>query len=176
MCMGGLALGSAWLFHSQAITPLKLREDEFVRRRAELREHLDSGREKLIAIKESEQKVGEARAALNRLVGGKKADSSMVSFPEEMKEQFSRFGLPSAIIRLITAEEEPDLPGYRKVYWSVGLPIPKTDRNVEGLLQAVADLEERDRYLKVTDFALQPDVVDPSLRTASVSIVILDQK
>ena len=30
--------------------------------------------------------------------------------------------------------------------------------------------------MKVTDFALQPDVADPSSRTASVTIVVLDRK
>ena len=76
----------------------------------------------------------------------------MVSFPEEIKQHFSGFGISSAVVRLVDGQEEPKLPGYRKVYWSVALPIPETDRNVEGLLLAVAQLEQEDRYINVTDF------------------------
>ena len=64
----------------------------------------------------------------------------MVSFPEEVRQHFASYGLHSAVVRLVTAEGEPKLPGYRKVYWSVALPIPNTDRNVEGLMLAVAQL------------------------------------
>ena len=174
--IGGAALAAAWFVHRHAIVPLKVREVELVHRRAELQEQLGSARKTIGAAKDSDQTVAEARAALSHLVAGKAQVPAMVSFPGEIEQHFSRFGFPSAIVRLATVQPETDLPGFQRVYWSVGLPIPRTDRNVDGLLLAVAGLEQQERFIKVIDFALQPDAVDPSLRTASVSNVVLDQK
>ena len=172
----GTALASAWLFQSQVLAPLKLRDEAFTRKRTELQENLTSAHDQLVAIKESEVKVGEARATLNRLLGEHREASTLVSFPNEMVEYFSRFGFSSALVRMVTAREERELPGYQRLYWSIGLAIPKTDRNAEGLLLAVAEIEQQARYIKVIDFALQADAEDPSLRTASINVMVLSEK
>jgi len=173
--MAGVALGSACLLYSYSIVPLRLQENEFVHRQSELRKNLDSARAQLVAIKDSDQQAADARAVLNRMTG-EKAGDEMVSFPEEVRQYFSQFGLPSAAVRFVTAQDEPGLPGYRKIYWAVGLPIPKTDRNAEGLLLATAGFAQQERYIKVIDFSVQPDVFDPSLRTASINLVTLSKK
>jgi hypothetical protein len=173
--MAGMALGSAWFFYSHTMVPLKLRENELVGRQSELRQNLAAAHQQLAAIKDSDQKVADARAVLNRMIGEKTGDA-MVSFPQEVQQYFSKFGLPSATVRFVTAQDEAGLPGYRKIYWAVGLPIPNTDRNAEGLLLATAGFEQQDRYVKVIDFVLQPDVFDPSLRSASINLVTLSKK
>ena len=173
---GAAVLGIAWLVYSQTIIPLRRREGDFLRRRQEVRDQLDSARRTLREIKDAEQESAQARAALNRLVGEDGRGSLMVTFPESVKQQFARAGLPLRVIRLNTVQEEPRLGGYQRVYWSVGVPIPEADRNVSVLLHEVVKLEEPDRFIKVVDFALQPDVDDPHLRTAAINIMALVRK
>ena len=172
----GSALVSGWMFQSRAITPLNLRDEALVRKRTELQDNLQSTHEKLLAIKEFDGKIGEARGVLNRLAGDQGETSMIVAFPKEMVEHFTRFGFSSASVRLVKASQERDLPGYQRLYWSIGIRIPSTERHVEGLLLATAELQQNDRYVKVVDFTLQPDVKDSSLRTASVDLVVLSKK
>lgn len=170
---GGAALGSLWLFSHYAITPRSLHEEDSVRRAGELRQQLDSARGKLRAIKNSEQELGDARSALKKLFGASALTSAMVTFPESVRQHFARFGIPLRVMRLNTIQEMPDVPGYQRVYWSVGLPVAETDQNATGLLIAVAELEEQNCFIKVVDFALQPDVEDPLARTVGINLVTL---
>jgi hypothetical protein len=174
-CMAGAVLGSAWLFYRSAIAPLQVQEDELVRKQKELRAELDSTHEILTSLKDSDEKVAEARTVLNRMLGDK-SRNSMVSFPNDMKDYFSRFALSAPTVRFVTAQDEPGLPGYNKLYWAIGVPVPDTDRNLEGLLRATAALEKEDRFLKMTDFALVPDATDPNVRVASINLVVLGKK
>ena len=173
---GAVLVGSLWFFHSKAITPLRLLEKDSRKSLAELREHLDSARKSIGEIKDSEREAGKALSELNGLLGPRTEDSVMVSFPESLKEHFLRFGIQVSVVRLNATRDEPDLSGYQRVYWSVGLPVAEADRNATGLLLAVAELEKQDRFIKVVDFALQRDAEDPRLRTASINLLALVRK
>lgn len=171
--IGGLALGSAWLFSEYAITPLRLHEKDSVRRVEELRQQLDSAHAALRGIGNPKQELEDEGSALNRLLGESALKSTMVSFPENVRQHFARFGVPLRAMRLNTTQEMPDLPGYQRVYWSVGLSVAEADRTLTGLLISVAELEEQNRFIKVLDFALQPDVEEPGSRTVGINLVTL---
>ena len=171
--IGGAALGSAGLFFHYAIAPLRLHKKDSVRRVEELRQQLDSAQATLRVSKDPEQELEGERTALNRLFGESALNSAMVSFPESVRQHFARFGIPLRVMRLNTIQEMPDLPGYQRVYWSVALPVAETDRKITGLLIAVAELEKQNRFTKVIDFALLPDVEEPRARTVGINLVTL---
>ena len=174
--VGGALLGFACLVYRQTIIPCRLRERDLLRQRLEVQEQLKAAHRTLREVKDTEQESAQARAALNRLLGEDGRGSPMVSLPESIRQQFARAGLPLRVIRLNTIQEEPHLRGYQRVYWSVGLPIPEVDRIVTALLSEVVKLEQADRFIKVVDFALQPDAEDPRLRTAAINIMALVRK
>ena len=93
-----------------------------------------------------------------------------------VKEHFKHFGIAVDIVRLNTLRLEDGLPGFKRAYWGVSMPMGNDGNNVTGLLLAVAELEEQNRYLKVLDFAIQPDVENPLLRTAAINIEALVQE
>jgi hypothetical protein len=168
--------GIAWWIYTHTIVPLQHRQEAFLHQRAELQESLDSTRSKLGAIKDNEQKISFARGALKGIVGPKGDESPLITLPQDLVDHFSRFGLPSATVRLVSAQPVPNLPEYQRLYWSIGIPISRTDKNVGGLLLAVAGLEQEDHIIKVLDFSLVPDPDDQSLRIAQVSLVVFCQK
>ena len=69
--MCGAAFVSVWLFYNCGIAPIKMREDEFVRKRAELQDHLASASKVIRAFKDSDYEAARARAVLVRLLGEK---------------------------------------------------------------------------------------------------------
>lgn len=166
----------AWWTYTHTIVPLQHREESFLRQRAELQESLDSTRGKLSAIKDNEQKISFVRGALKGIVGPKVGDSPLVTLPQDLVDHFSRFGLHSASVRLASVQSVPNLPDYQRLYWSIGIPIAQNDKNVGGLLLAVAGLEQEDHIIKVLDFSLVPDPENRTLRVAQVSIVVFCHK
>ena len=172
----GAMVLSAWLYYSQSLAPLSRQAEESARKLGKLREQLDSANKALRCIKDAEQEAGEARASLNRQLSERSHDSVMVAFPQSITKHFAGFGLPPSVIRLNTIQPEPQLAGYQRAYWSVGLPISKQDANLTGLLLAVAEFDRQVRFGKVVDFTLQPDPEDPHGHIASVNIVALIRK
>ena len=182
ICVSSLALRrtvpaaitlSAWLFFSHSIAPLRSQAKESTRKIGELQEQLDSVSKTLRRIKDAEQQTGEARASLNRRLSEFPHESAMSAIPKDIRKHFSGFGLPPSVIRLNTAQPEPNLPGWQRAYWSVGLPIAKTDSNLTALLLAVAELDRREPFVNVVDFAVQPYPENPGRRVASLNIMAL---
>ncbi len=168
-----VALGAAWTFYSHWLAPLALRARELDREASELREHIDSARDVFCKLRASEQEIGVVRTSLGKLIGSASRGSVMVSLPKRLHDHFATAGIAVQVIRLNTTEDLQGVPGYRRVFWSVALPLAETDRNASGMLGAVADFEARNRFIKVLDFSLRPDVEDPERRTASFNIAAL---
>jgi hypothetical protein len=167
---------SAWWFHSYAIAPLEARAKESSARIEELRDEISTSSKVLHDVKEAAQLAGEVRAELNRQTGDRREEAAMMTFPDAIKEHFSGFGLPPSVVRLNTVQREAHLTGYERAYWSIGLPVSSTDKNLTGLLLAVAAFDRRDTLTKVVDFVLQPNPENPGERIASVNIVALIRK
>jgi hypothetical protein len=93
-----------------------------------------------------------------------------------LKEHFARFGLSVSVILMTTVREELDLPGYGCGYWSVGVPVAGGNHKAAGALLAVADFEQQHPFVKVMDFAIQPDPTDPAQRIAVLNLSALYRK
>lgn len=169
----GAAVWVAWGLYSEKIAPLATRENEAARSVAELRERIQGARNSIKEIHKLEQEATEARTELERKPSDIPAGQAIVWFPPRLKGHFDRFGIAVGVTRLISVREEARLPGYKRSYWSIGVPFLKGDRTANSLLLAVADLERQDRFVKVVDFALQPDLENPGNFTAAVSVSAL---
>ena len=131
--MAGAVMGVGWLLYDHWIAPLSLRKQAFLNQRVELQQEIEATRKKLGAIKDSEQKLGSARAQLNALIGDETVETTMTSFPRNLADHFTRFGLPAPTIRFAKAQPEPDLSGYQRLFWVVGISLPASDKGARGL-------------------------------------------
>jgi hypothetical protein len=75
-----------------------------------------------------------------------------------------------------SVQEEAGLPGCNRGSWSAALPLLESDQKVTGALLAVAELEQRYPFVKVVDFAVQPDLEDPARRVAALKLIALFRK
>lgn len=176
LAAGGLAVVASWTFYAQSIAPLRQREKEARHSIAALKGQLADAREPIGAVRELEARVSRERGELNSLLKDLPAGSAMIWLPELVKGHFGSFGIAVEVVRLNTAVEEPGLPGYQRVYWSVALPIGEAARNVTGLLRAVAELEQQNSFVKVLDFSVQPNPENPGLRMGALNVAALVRK
>ncbi len=164
-----------WAWYAEGVRPL--REDEVTTRIriAELGGKIESAGKAIEKMRAHDGQAAEARAELDRWNQECPAGSAMTWFPELVKSHFTRFGMVVAIVRLNTTLDEPDLPGYSRAYWSVGLPISEANKGLASLL-AAAELEQHHRFVRLLDFAIQPDPHDLSRRIAVLNLSALIRK
>ena len=176
MAIGALVLAGGRVFQLQSIVPFRVQETAARRGVAELQGRIADARNAILQFRALEKDADRKRGELERLQGEPPASVVMVSFPERLKEHFSHFGLRVGVVRMNANLDEAGLPGYKRIYWSMALPIEKADRNITGLLLAIAELEQKDPGIKVIDFALQRDAEDARMRVANVNVSILVPK
>ena len=116
------------------------------------------------------------RAQIDRLEEEIPGPSVRVSLPEQVKQHFARFGLRVSVVRMNSVREDYDLPGYDRGYWSVSLPIAEARDKAAASLLAVAEFEQQHPFVRILDFAIQPDPEDPAGRVGSLSLATLIRK
>ena len=171
-CALGLALLSA-VVQAPSILSLRQRNDDLRRRLPNLRQAIDSAERTLKQVRELEQQTAQARADIQQLFGEHHGESALVWFPNHLREHLDHFGIHEAMIRLNTVRNDETLTGYRRAYWGVGMPVENGTKDLTQLLYAAAELEEKDRFVKVLDFAVRPDAEDPQRRTVAINLMAL---
>jgi hypothetical protein len=166
----GLALAVAWEYHGEFIAPLRQREAETQREIADLSERLADARTTMAGIQAQEKDADRVRSELERLREELPKGAAMVALPEMVKGHFAKSGINVPLIRLNTTQDCPDLPGYAHGYWSVALPIGDAGPKVTAMLLAVAELEQRDPFLRVLEFAIRTDPENPGGRMGSLNL------
>ena len=142
-------------------------------KRTELAEFLRKTRASIPQLREtgaeSEQAFGELRA----LYAEHPESAPTVWFPERIKECLDPFGRAESVVRLNTVTDEDRLPGYRRAYWSIGIPVASGPFATTKLLTMIAAIEEQNRYVRLVDFALRADVEDPNQQTALLNVAAI---
>lgn len=168
-----VALAAGWGFYGLSIAPLAQQEAETRRIVSDLRERIESARKTINQVRAVEQNGGRIQAELERLQGNLPANSAIVSAPALVREHFARFGIAVSVVRLNTTQDEPAIPGHQRGFWSVALPLDAAGRNIVPLLLAVADLDQEKSGVRVLDFAIRQDPVNPGGRVGLLSFAAL---
>jgi hypothetical protein len=172
----GLALAASREFYGRSIAPLRQEETETLREIADLRERVESARKTIAEIREQEKDADRIRNELERIENDLPAGSAMVSVPALVSEHFARFGISVPLVRLNRTQDEPSIPGYGRGFWSVALPIDEAGRNIPILLVSVADLDQRNSFVRVLDFSIRPDPETPGGRIGTLNLTAVIRK
>lgn len=176
LALAFLALVAGWWFYRSAIAPQRERESEMRRSVAALKAQIASGRRVIGEIQELETRLTRERRELASERGDLPAGSAMIWLPELVKEHFGRLGITVWLVRLNTTQEQANIPGYDRAFWSVALPVKEKGREVAKLLRAVADLERQNFFIRVLDFVIRPDPENPDGPVASMNLTALVRK
>lgn len=176
LLVGSIALGVAWWSYSQSIDPFLEREKEARDAIASLKERVGRARTAIQDVRALESDAQTVRRQIEELGRSLPEGAATTWMPELLKQHFSAFGLNTSIVRMNVIRAEPDLPGFCRGYWSVGLPLGEASRSEAGSLLAVAELEQQYPFAKVLDFAVRPDPENPQGRIVLLNVAALVRK
>lgn len=171
-CAVGLATAGL-LAYDGWILPSRQRNQELAQRVVAMTRDLQQARVTLQQVRDLENEASEARGALDRRVDRFSGDSAQVWLPALVKEHFKRFGIEIEVIRFNAVREAEGMPGYRRAYWGIGVPVPGGTTGISGLLYAVAELEQQNQILKVIDFEVRPNVENDLLLEGVMNVAAL---
>lgn len=168
--------GVTWWACGRLIAPSLEREKDVQGAIADLREKLAGARNTIHEARILETEAAAVRWQIDRLEQEIPAGSAMIWLPEMVKKHFAGFGLNVGIVRMNTVRDEPDLPGYQRGYWSVGVPIEEANHHAAGALLAVAEFEQQHPFVRVLEFAIRRDPENPAGRIAVLNVAALIRK
>ena len=171
-----LAAGVAWWACSPLITPYRELEKADRETIAGLRGQLNDAHSLIDNARTLESKTEALRSQMDRLDREIPGPSEQGLLPEQVKKHFARFGLSVSLVRMNRVEEEFDLSGYDRGYWSVSLPIANAQAKVAESLLAAAEFEQQHPFVKMRDFVIQPDPDNPQGRIALLNLEALIRK
>jgi hypothetical protein len=170
------AAGLAWWTSVLSVAPWVERERRARAESAALKTRLEEAHAAIQKVRDLESDAQAVRRQIDQLAQEIPPGSATVWLPELVKEHFPKFGMNDVIVRMNTIRDVPELPGFHRGYWSVGVPLAETPRSAEGALLAVAEIEQQHPLVKVLDFAIRPDPEHPQGRVALLNVSALIRK
>lgn len=171
-----LVAGLAWWVCGLFIEPHLTREKEDQEAITNLHGQIETAAAAIREIRTLEIKSEALRSEIEQLENDLPGQRALLLFPEQMEKTFTRFGVSISAARLNKVGEEASLPGYSRGSWSVTLPLAESAHQIDSALLAVAELERNHPFVKVVDFAIQPDPEVPARHVAAVSLLTLFRK
>ena len=169
-------LAATLVIHASAIPSLREQETKALRNVSALNERIGGAQKTISEILAQEKAAGPVRNELKRLHKAFPEGSATVWLPALTKEHFERFGIATLRIHLNGTEDKPGIPGYERGYWSVILPIDEAGPKPANLFIAVAEIEQRNPFVRVLDFAISPDPKNSGGRVVSLNLSALVPK
>lgn len=168
-----LTAGLAWWMSNELLEPGRRQADELRRNVRGLQEKIARSRAAVQSVRDLEVAAATARMQMEELERRLPRGPVTIWLPELLKKHFARFGVEGTTVRMNTMRAVPDLSGYSRGYWSLGVPIREGNHSDLGTFLAAAELEKQHPYVKVVDFAIRPEPEDPKRRIALLNVSVL---
>jgi hypothetical protein len=162
--------------YRKSVAPLRKRQAEALRDVARLGKRIADAQKSIAGIRTRETEVDRIRDGIDKAQAGLPPGSAGDAFPAWVKEHFAHCGITVPAVRLDSVQDEPGVSGYERGLWSVDLPIDEAGRNIASLLGAVADLDQRDSFVRVLEFEIRPDPEKPGARLGSLNLATVLRK
>ncbi len=172
----GLALAAGRELYVRTTAPLRQQEAKILRDVAALSRRIDAARKTIAEVQAQEKDVEAIRSKAERLQADCPPGSPVVWVPSLLRDHFARSGAAVLLTRLNAIQDEPNLPGHARGFWSAALPIDEAGHDIAALLEEVADLERQNPCVRVLDFAVRPDPENPGHRVALLNLTALSRK
>lgn len=171
-----VVLAAIWMLHARVLPSLIERESEALQAVSALNERIGRAQQTIAEIQARERDTVLVRSELQRLQKAFPAGAATAWLPTLAKEHFARFVIAARRIHLNGTQDEPGIPGYERGFWSVTLPVDEAGPIPVNLFLAVAEIEQRNPYVRVLDFAIRPDPEMPGQRLMSLNLTALVPK
>jgi len=170
-----LALVGVWLIYRLFVAPLREREWQIRTATTDLGNRILAARKLKNEIQELEDKAAKANAEIRRSEAGLPTNPQIVWVPQRVRLHFGRFGFSQFATSVQSTEDEPALPGYQRLNWSVVVPLENVTKQIGNLLLAVAELEDAERTIRIRDIAIPRGVDESNQNMATVTFSTLER-
>jgi hypothetical protein len=168
--LGGIGL---WAVYHYAIAARYELHGQIAAQCATMRESIEKGQAEVELALTLEKEAAEARRELHRMGLDTPAEEAMVGVPTRVQAHFRRFGFAEPSVRMNSAIKDRKFPRYERIVWGVGLPMQHDSKDISRLLLAVAELQDAERNVHVSDVSIHEDGVHPGRQIATVTLSLL---
>ncbi|MDP9291583.1 MAG: hypothetical protein M3O82_04360 [Verrucomicrobiota bacterium] len=167
MIFGGMAFVLLiYCYLTMILGPLAAREKATMKSIGELTPQLADAHAQIEKTKKFESSAPAAQEKLDQIKALIPKSEPVAWFPPRMADFFKRQGIEKVATRLNNESPEKDMPGFKKLYWSIDLPkvefIP--------LAIAVAGLENEEPLLQVTNLNVEAVKEDARFQHAMITV------
>lgn len=173
--LAALLLGVGWSYE-RSLASFQQRETDARAEVARLAERIATTRSTIQEARSLENEAQEARKQIARLGDDLPAGPAAKWMPALLAQHLTARGMKTCVIQMGTIREEPDLPGFLRSSWSVGLPLAEGSGNTAGPLFAMAGFKQHHPFVRVLDFAIRTDPENPRQRIAHFNLAVLMRK
>lgn len=170
--LASLLLGVGWSYE-RSLGSFRRRETNARAEVARLAARVATTRSTIQRARALENEAQEVRRQIARL--GQDLPEGPVAkwMPALLTQHLTASGMKTCVIQMGTVRDEPDLPGFLRGTWSVGLPLVEGSNTTAGSLLAMAKFKQRHPFVRVLDFAIRPDPENPRQRIALFNLAVL---
>jgi ABC-type Fe3+-siderophore transport system permease subunit len=167
-----LALGLLMLiamiysYFALLLGPLKLQQANTQKAIQALGPQIDTANAQIRKAQTVEQNAPAARATLDQINSMIPDGSPVAWFPPQIAEFFKTRGVEKAATRMNNEFPEKDLPGFRRIAWSIDLPRV----GFIAFASALAELENEEPLLEVTAIQLDTSREDVESQRALLTV------
>lgn len=167
LCLGGLALvGGLYAYFAYLIEPMGTKITQNTAAMNQLGPEIEAARKLIAETNALEAKAPEASAAFEEIRSLIPPGAPVAWFPPRIVEFLRRQGVDAVGVRLDNETPTPELPGFRRLQWTIDLPkvefIP--------LAIAISGLENEEPLLSIRTVRIDASATD--IQHPSASLVI----
>ena len=157
-----LLVGLLYCYFSMLLGPLSQREARVRQEIKALTPQIETAKKQIALTKTLEAQEPANNEVLDQIRGLIPEGAPVAWFPPRLADFFKRQGIEKCTARLTNELPLKDVPGFRKLVWSIDLPkvgfIP--------LAIALSGLENEDPLLEITNLQVESNSADPEYQHA----------
>ncbi|MHA3770345.1 hypothetical protein ACXR0O_02275 [Verrucomicrobiota bacterium sgz303538] len=153
-------------YFEMLLGPLKKKRLGTQQRTAELTKQITEARTQIRRSQEIEASVPPSELVVKQVKAMIPEGAPVAWFPPQVAEHFKRQGEDKAATRLVSEQPEKDLPGFRRMAWTIDLP------KVEFLpfAQTLADFENTEPLVEIASIQIEANREDAEFQRAFLNI------
>jgi hypothetical protein len=168
--LGGIMLAALlYVYFSMLLGPLADQEKKAGAAIKDLEPKIAAAKAQVAKTHTLETKAPAARTTLDNISALIPDGAPVAWFPPRIQDFFKRQGIEKSSVRLNNEFAERELPGFRKLFWSIELPKIE----VIPLGVAIAALENEEPLLEITNVQIEANKDTPQFPRATLTVATI---
>src|SRR5438067_1457951 len=164
-----LLAGLIYCYFAMLLGPLSTGQVKAQKTIATLEPQIAEAKKQVQKTEAVKKQAPAANAVMEQLKAGIPEGAPVAWFPPRMSDFFKRQGIDKTMTRLTNELPEKDLPGFRKLVWTIDLP--KVEYASLGI--ALAALENEEPLLQVAGISIEASKDDPQFQHATMTVATI---